>query len=155
MSPGNGLACFSISVSLLENVLVCLEARLIPPFNYGRKWGLDSGHKVGPRSARIKHWGFQQANATAFSPGGGRLGLPVYKQHSAIYWNCPPESKSSIAASLPQFKPGSAALPGSAIYYLLQELSPEFKCPELKVYTSQDRKLFSLPRLKHITPLLN
>lgn len=47
----------SKSISPLENVLVCLEARLILPFNYGRKWILDSRLKVGPPIARIKHSG--------------------------------------------------------------------------------------------------
>lgn len=47
----------SKSVSPLENVLVCLEVRLILPFNYGRKWILDSRLKVGPPSVRIKRSG--------------------------------------------------------------------------------------------------
>lgn len=47
----------SKSISPLKNVLVCLEARLILPFSYGRKRILDSRLKVDPLSARIKRSG--------------------------------------------------------------------------------------------------
>lgn len=63
----------SKSMSPLENMLVCLEARLILPFSYERKWILDSRLKVGPPSVRIKRSG-------AFNK---QMLLPVSKQRPA------------------------------------------------------------------------
>lgn len=66
-----GAGWVSPSASPLENVLVCLEARLILPLNHGRKWILDSGLKVGPSECEDQTlWRFQQANATACLEAG-------------------------------------------------------------------------------------
>lgn len=112
-----GAGWVSPSASPLENVLVCLEARLILPLNLGRKWILDSGLKVGPSEGEDQMlWCFQQANAAACLEAGAG---GTYKQHSAIYWSCPPESKSSSPQQRPIYRSLNGALQAARVCNLL------------------------------------
>lgn len=59
---------------------------------------MDSRFKTQGGSSECEDqtlWRFQQANATACLKAEASQDYGVYKQHSAIYWSCPPESKSS------------------------------------------------------------
>ena len=94
-NSGMGRLGLKVSISTCGCVS-CLEARLILPLSYGRKRILDSETQGGSSEHRDQMLCcFQQANATACLKTEAGWDCRVYKQHSAIYWSCPPESKSS------------------------------------------------------------